>query len=206
MRVESLKPSQRKKGRFLLTLENGTLLRVTEEELLRFRLREGIELDNETLEALQKSARTSSTKAQAVNMIASRPLSKKELQKRLQRKGSDEEDARTAVEWLEDMGAVNDGAYAASLVRHYSGRGYGAGRIREELHRRGVPRELWDAALEECIDSAETLDALIRKKCKGSLDDPREKKRICDALMRRGFSWSEVRAALSRYTEILEDD
>lgn len=206
MRVDSLKPSQRKIGRFLLTLENGAIIRVTEDELLRFRLREGMELTDETLAQLQKSAKTSSTKAQAVNMIASRPLSKKELQKRLQRKGSDEEDAQAAVAWLEGMGAVNDAAYAASLVRHYSTRGYGVGRIREELQRRGVPRELWEDALEERSDSAETLDTLIRKKCKGDLDDPKERKRVCDALLRRGFSWSEVKAALSRYTEILEDD
>lgn len=206
MRVDSLKPSQRKKGRFLLTLENGAIIRITEDELLRFGLREGMELTDETLAQLQKSAKTSSTKAQAVNMIASRPLSKKELQKRLQRKGSDEEDARAAVAWLEGMGAVNDAAYAASLVRHYSTRGYGTGRIREELQRRGVPRDLWDDALEERSDSAEMLDALIRKKCKGDLDDPKERKRVCDALLRRGFSWSEVKTALGRYTEILEDD
>ena len=206
MRVESLKPSQRKKGRFLLTLENGEIIRVTEDELLRFKLRDGMELTDDILAALQKSAKTSSTKARAVNMIASRPLSKKELQKRLQQKGSEEDDAREAVEWLEDMGVVNDASYAASLVRHYSGRGYGAGRIREELQRRGVPRELWEEAMEERSDSAEMLDALIRKKCKGDLDDPKERKRVCDALLRRGFSWSEVKAALGRYTEILEDD
>ena len=206
MRVESLKPSERKKGRFLLTLEDGTLLRITEDEVLRFRLREGAELDSETLEELKKSAKTSAAKVQAANMIASRPLSKKELQKRLQRKGNDEENACAAVEWLEDMGGVNDEAYAASLVRHYSSRGYGTLRIREELQRRGVPRELWDAALEEKTDSAEMLDALIRKKCKGDLSDMKERKRICDALMRRGFSWSEVRAALSRYTDIPEED
>ena len=206
MRLDSLKPSERKKGRFLLTLEDGTLLRVTEDEILKFKLREGMELDDETMEGLQKSAKTSSTKARAVNMIASRPLSQKELKKRLVQKGSDEEDAEAAVEWLTDLGAVNDEAYAAALVRHYSARGYGSMRIREELHRRGVPRELWDAALEERCDSAETLDSLIRKKCKGDLDDPKERKRLCDALMRRGFSWSEVKSALGRYTEILEDD
>ena len=44
MRVDSLKPSQRKKGRFLLTLENGAIIRITEDELLRFGLREGMEL------------------------------------------------------------------------------------------------------------------------------------------------------------------
>ena len=49
MRLDSIKPSQHKKGRFLLTLEDETILRVTEDELLRFRLREGQELDSETL-------------------------------------------------------------------------------------------------------------------------------------------------------------
>ncbi len=206
MRLDSLKPSQRKKGRFLLTLEDGTILRVTEEELLRFGLREGMDLDSDLLSEIQKSAKSSDTKVRAANMISARPLSKQELQKRLVQKGSGEEDAAAAVEWLEDMGAVNDEAYAATLVRHYSARGYGVLRIREELRRRGVPRELWDNALEERPESSETLDALIQKKCKGDLSDPKERKRVADSLMRRGFSWNEVRAALGRYTEILEDD
>ena len=206
MRIDSLKPSERKKGRFLLTLEDGTLLRITEDEVLRFHLRSGKELSDDTLEAIDQSVKRSNTKVKAANIIASRPLSKKELQKRLVQKGSAADDAEAAVEWLEELGTVDDEAYAATLVRHYCSRGYGAARVREELHRRGVPRELWDAALEERCDSAETLDSLIRKKCKGDLDDPKERKRLCDALMRRGFSWSEVKSALGRYTEILEDD
>ena len=200
MRIDSLKPSEHKKGRFLLTLEDGTLLRVTEDEMLRFGLRQGQELDDETLEAIQKSANASGTKARAANMIASRPLSKKELQKRLVQKGSDADDAQAAVEWLEDLGAVNDEAYAATLVS-----GYGAARVREELHRRGVPRELWDTALEQMPESSDKLDALIQKKTRGDLADPKERKRVCDALLRRGFSWSEVRAAMGRYTEIPEE-
>ena len=75
-----------------------------------------------------------------------------------------------------------------------------------ELRRRGVDRELWDGALEELPEAEDTLDALIRKKCRGDLTDPREKKRLSDALLRRGFSWSDVRAAMARYTEMLEDD
>ena len=204
-RIDSLKPSEHKKGRFLLKLEDGTVLRVTEEEVLRFRLRTGQELDEETRTALEQSAKRSGTKVRAANMIASRPLSKRELSRRLVQKGSDADDADAAVEWLESLGAVNDAAYAASLVRHYSSRGYGAARIREELHRRGVPREMWEDALSELPDSSETLDSLIQKKCKGDLADPKERKRVCDALLRRGFSWSEVRAALGRYTEIPEE-
>ena len=206
MRIDEVKKSERKKGRFLVRLEDGNILRVTEEELLRFGLRAGLELDGETMEAVKASVKASSARAAAANMIGSRALSKKELTKRLIKKGNDEADAQAAADWLEDIGAVNDAGYAAALVRYYGGKGYGTARVREELRRRGVDRELWDEALEEMPETAEILDRLIQKKCKGDLSDPREKKRVSDALMRRGFSWGDVKAAMGRYAEMTEDD
>ena len=205
MRIEEIKRSERKKGRILIKLDSGDLLRVTEEELLRFGLRPGMELEEGLLEELKTSAKTSSAKVTAANMIGSRALSKKELERRLVRKGADEADAEAAADWLEDIGAVDDAAYAAAVARDYGRRGYGPARVREELRRRGVPKELWDGAMEELPDSAATLDALIQKKCRGQLSDPKEIKRVSDGLLRRGFSWGEVRAALSRYAEIIED-
>lgn len=206
IQIEEVKPSQRKKGRFLVKLEGGDILRVTEEELLRFGLRPGMEVDGETLEALRASARSSSARAAAASMIGSRALSKKELTRRLIQKGNEESDARAAADWLEDIGAVNDAGYAASLVRHYGGRGYGPARVREELRRRGVDRALWDEAMEEMPDPAEILNGLIQKRCKGDLSDPQERRRTSDALLRRGFGWSDVKAAMGRYTEMTEDD
>ena len=204
MRLEEVKRYERRKGRLLVKLEDGDILRVTEEELLRFGLRAGMELDEEQLAALRASARASSAKAQAANIIGSRALSKHDLEKRLMKKGADEADAKAAADWLEGIGAVDDASYAAALARHYGERGYGPARVREELRRRGVPRELWDAALEELPDSGEVLDALIQKRCKGDLSDPKERKRTCDALLRRGFSWGEVRSAMGRYAEMEE--
>lgn len=206
MRIEELKPSRHKEGRFLVRLESGDLLRVTQEEVLRFRLRAGMDLDAEALEALCACARESSAKTAAANLIGARALSKKELTRRLVKKGSAESDAQAAADWLEDIGALNDAEYAASLVRHYGERGYGPARVREELRRRGVDRALWDAALEELPPPAEILDRLIQKKCRGDLSDRKELKRVSDALLRRGFSWGEVKAALGRYTELPEED
>ena len=205
MRIEEVKKSQRKKGRFLIRLEDGDILRVTEDELLRFGLRTGLELDGETLEAVRASVKSSSAKAAAANMIGSRALSKRELTRRLILKGNDESDAQAAADWLEDIGAVDDAGYAAALARHYGGKGYGPARVREELRRRGVDRSLWDGALEEMPEAAEILVGLIRKKCRGELSDPKEKKRVSDGLLRRGFAWSDIRAAMGRYTEMMED-
>lgn len=205
MRIEEVKKSQRKKGRFLVRLADGDILRVTEEELVRFGLRAGLELDEAALEAVKASMRASSARVTAANMIGSRALSKKELTRRLVKKGSDEADAQAAADWLEDIGAVDDAGYAAAVARHYGGKGYGPQRVREELRRRGVDRSLWDEALEEMPETAEILDGLIQKKCRGELSDPKEKKRVSDALLRRGFAWSDVKAAMGRYTEIEED-
>ena len=163
MRIEEVKKSQRKKGRFLIRLEDGDILRVTEDELLRFGLRTGLELDGETLEAVRASVKSSSAKAAAANMIGSRALSKRELTRRLILKGNDESDAQAAADWLEDIGAVDDAGYAAALVRHYGGKGYGPARVKEELRRRGVDRSLWDEALEEMPEAAEILDELLTK-------------------------------------------
>ena len=204
MRVEEVKKSQRKQGRFLVRLEDGGILRVTEDELLRFGLREGLELGDEELESLRASAKASQTKAAAARMIGSRALSKQELTRRLMKKGSDAGDAQAAADWLEEIGAVDDENYAAALVRHYGGKGYGPARVRDELRRRGVDRGLWDSALEEMPEAAEILDHLLQKR--GDLSDPKERRRASDALLRRGFSWEQVRAALGRYAEMEEDE
>ena len=152
-----------------------------------------------------EEGKASQARAAAADMIGSRALSKKELTRRLVKKGHDESDARAAADWLEDIGAVDDAGYAASLVRHYGGRGYGPARVREELRRRGVDRALWDEAMEELPAPAEALDKLIHKR-RGDLSDPKERRRTCDALLRRGFGWEDVRAAMARYTEIAEDN
>ncbi len=48
---------------------------------------------------------------------------------------------------------------------------------------------------------AEAIDVFLQAKCRGALDQ-REKKRLSDALLRRGFAWADIRAGLARLEEI----
>ena len=52
----------------------------------------------------------------------------------------------------------------------------------EELRRRGVPRAFWDDALAELPDSGEAIRAFLEKKAPAGLADPRERKRLADAM------------------------
>ena len=61
------------------------------------------------------------------------------------------------------MGFLNDALYAEQVVRHYSAKGYGLRKLRDELYRRGVPRELWDEALEGAADPPPPLRSFCGK-------------------------------------------
>lgn len=201
MKLDRIEPSKHKKGRILVFLEDGTLLKVTEQELLEFGLRAGEDLDEETLEKLKGSADGSRAKAEAAALIGRRAMSRADLEKKLREKGVSAQDARYAVEWLEAIGALNDADYAALLVRHYANLGYGPARYRDELHRHGISRELWDDAMGQAPEAEELIDRYLADRLKGGSPDERELKRTSGALARRGFGWADVKHALSGYTD-----
>ena len=136
----------------------------------------------------------SNIKTTAADLVGRRAMSRRDLEKKLQEKGASETEARYAGEWLEAIGALDDAAYAAALAHHCGDRGYGPRRTREKLREKGVPQELWDEALDELPPDGEQIDRFLQSKLHGRSPEDKEKKRLTDALLRRGFSWGEGRS------------
>ena len=205
MRIDCIEASKRKRGRVLVFLEDGACLKITEQELLDFGLRAGDELDEDTVKRLKEAAGVSDVKATAADLIGKRAMSRASLERKLQDKGANEAEARYAAEWLEAIGAIDDADYAALLVQHCARQGYGPQRVKQKLYEKGVPRELWDDALDSLPDPAEAIDGYLHSKRRGELDE-KEKKRLADGLLRRGFGWSDIKAGLNRLgAEVWED-
>lgn len=198
MTIRELKPSPRVKGRWLVFLEDGSLLRITEREMLSFALYAGMELDEETLEALNRCAGESTAKQKALSLVTARPYAKRELERRLTGRGFEQDEARAAADWLEDIGLLDDGEYAKALVRHYAAKGYGFRRMEQELFARGIPKEFWQDALDQLDDPCGTIDAFLSKRLAPGETDPRQLKKAADALARRGFAWHDISQALRR--------
>ena len=213
MRLTKLEPSQRVRGRWLAFLEDGSILRLGESQVVSFGLYAGMEVDGNLREELAAAARMGAVKEKALDWIALRSRSRKELIDKLTARPRDRdkeplatrEEAEAAAGWLEELGYLNDEAYATSLAEHYAAKGYGPAKVRDELYRRGVPREYWEEALEGLEDPAEDIDAFLRRKLKGDTE-PKALKRAADALARRGYRWEDIKDGLRRYgTEIEED-
>ena len=146
----------------------------------------------------------------ALKILERRDVSRKMLLDKLTEKGISNADAEEVADWLCGLGVVNDERFAGLVVRHYAAKGYGKRRICDELYRRGIDRELWDAALDELIggqllEAAQIddkhltqVDRLLVANLRGDVS-PECLQRAQGYLLRRGYSWDEIRAATERY-------
>ena len=192
--------------RVTVELENGSEIKSSLGVVTDWRLFTGKTLDEEELALLRRDSSRSLARDRALELISRRLLSRREVRDKLLQKGVDEDAADYSVNWLSDHGFLNDESYAAAVARHYAAKGYGAGRVRSELSRRGVDRELWDEAVENMPETDGRLDKLIAARLKDPADRDQIRK-VSAALFRRGYSWEEIRSALRRYTdEIIEDE
>ena len=141
----------------------------------------------------------------ALKILERRDVSRKMLLDKLTEKGISNTDAEEVADWLCGLGVVNDERFAGLVVRHYAAKGYGVGRIRSELYRRGIPRELWDDAMQELPEQDDQIDTLLRRRLRSDTPDRDELRRASDYLYRRGFGRDEIRAAIARYQDNFEE-
>ena len=192
-------------GRFTVAFDSGETLLSTLDVVTDARLYAGMELDEEAFEELKRSSSKALDRQKALEMLSRRPYSRRELKDKLLRSGKDEQRAEDCVAWLAERGFLDDGEYAGAVARHYTAKGYGTGRVKSELRRRGIGRELMDETLSELPENTEKLDAFIARR----LDDPSDRdsvRKLSAALFRRGYSWEEIRAALRRFNSEIEED
>lgn len=181
-------------------LENGTEISSTTAAVAELLLFTGKDLDEETLEQLQLLSERALAQEKAISLLSYTRMSSRELYNKLVRKGIAASTAEAVIEKLQDLRLLDDAEYASAVVRHYAGKGYGTARIRAELSRRGVDRDLWEEALESAPPPDEKIDRFIQTKLKDP-DDREQVRKVSAALYRRGYSWDEIRAAMNRYSD-----
>ena len=205
MRIESLLPPGQPGKPWTLTLEGGKTLRLGEGVVIDFALYQGKDLEEDLLADLEQAAFAAGLRENAVSLLTGRLMSAGTLREKLLAKGGSEEQVEGIIRWAEDIGLLSDEEYAKALARHYQAEGYGIYKIKDELYRRQVPREYWEEALAQLEAPDEIIDRFLAKK----LTDPEDRKQVkkaSDALVRRGFTWSQVSSGIERFRREHSDD
>ena len=183
--------------RYTVTVD-GEEIHSTLGVVTELRLFDGKNISREQLDEIRLLSVRYLARDKAIEMISRRLMSTGELRKKLVEKGMDAETADYCTGWLEENHLMNDAGYAEAIVRHYSAKGYGAARIKNEFVKRLVSRDYWEDALSSLPESEDVIDRLISQKLKDP-DDRSQVDRVAAMLYRRGYSWDEIRSALNRF-------
>ena len=196
MRIDSLKNSPDRAGRYWVTFDDGTKLGLYRQTVEDFGLYIGKELTEEEKEKLLTAAGKKSAKMRAVRIVSATSVSKRDLEERLVRKGEDPDQAKEAVRWMEDLQLVDDRNTAEQVVHSCISKGYGLQRAKQALYEKRIPKQYWEEALADYPDQWEKIESFLRSRLDADSDQKQIKKAI-DALIRRGHSYGTIRRVLN---------
>ena len=204
MKVESLKTSPDRAGRYWVTFDDGSRIGLYRQTVEDFALYSGKELDEQETEALRTAAGQMSAKMRAVRIVSAASVSRRDLEARLVRKGEDPQQAKEAVAWMEDLHLVDDRATAEQVVSSCISKGYVLARAKQALYEKRIPKEYWDEALADYPDQTGKITAFLKSRLDADSDE-KQVRRAVDALIRRGHSYGAIRRALDALSFDTED-
>jgi regulatory protein len=162
----------------------------------------GDELTAEQIDRFKALDEQAKAVSAALNLIARRPRSEREVRDRLKRKGFPDAAIDAAVAKLADRCYLDDAAFARFWIENReANKPRGRRLLAQELRLKGVDRETIRQTIAESeIDEAAAALALARAKLRtyGALDPTVARRRLGAFLVRRGYGYDVVKLVLDR--------
>ena len=202
MKVISIK-KQRKGLSSVLLLDGRELLLDTEIVLIKD-LRPGVILDDP--DALVYESDLKRAKNRALWYLSRGDLSEKKLYEKLSLGGLSQNAIEAAVLRMCELDLINDERLALRLYEYLSQSGTSKREIIFKLQNKGIPYDIAKRLAEEDdLDEREKIKTLIKTKYALRLDSEEGVRKTFNALIRHGYSYSDVRDALKAYSEEIEE-
>ncbi|MEI7644991.1 MAG: RecX family transcriptional regulator [Chloroflexales bacterium] len=213
--ITALRAQANHSQRVNVFLDDEFAIGVSLNTLAREGLAVGQQIDAETWARLESTEHADRATQAALRLIDTRPRSIAELRERLRRKEFPAAAIDAAIARLSDLGLLDDAAFSRLWVENRrSFRPRGSLALRDELRRKGIPRDLIDAALAdvgEAEDAAEQEAERARGLARSALrryadsaDRFSFQRRLGAYLQRRGFTFATIRPILDElWAEVL---
>lgn len=209
--ISGIIPTPRHPGRFDVIVDGDAIATLSIDVIERLQLAVGRDVGG-ILERIATEAAQLKVYDRALNMLAFRARSSAELARVLVRKGEDTMHVDRAIERLEEQGLLDDAAFAQVFARSkVVGASQSRRRVQQELARKGVARDVTDAAIdavfeEEDVDPIAIVAEAARKKLRSlaKLEPAVRKRRLYGFLARRGYDSEHIRLAMKTAGEELD--
>ncbi|MDO4742629.1 MAG: RecX family transcriptional regulator [bacterium] len=168
-------------------------------------LKSGCVLDQEQIIQISQESEFRRAYSRALWYLEHGDCSKKQLEEKLQR-SFDAQTSLRAAQKAVDSGFVDDEKYARRLAESLiNGKKVAPKKAVYMLCMKGIDRDVAKAAVEGIeVDEVHNILLLIEAKYKNRVQKPDDIQKTVVALARRGFSFGDIRAALSEYNSDIE--
>jgi regulatory protein len=212
--ITAITASARHAGRFEILVDGKVVATLSLDGIERLGLRIGTPYSESLAGRVTIEAAALHTFDRAVAMLAARPRAARDLERVLVRKGEPAEHVMAATQRLMAMGILDDAQFARHFIRaKISGAGLSRRRLQSELWRRGVARDVIDAALAEVMaedevdENAQIAEVAARKlRTLRSADPAVARRRLYAFLARRGYDSSAIRRVMDSLLTGGEDE
>ena len=200
--VTAIVRQKNRDNRFSIKVDDAYAFSLSDLDLSASNLRVGTQLSEGELEQWQRSAGQSKAYDQALRYLGIRRRSRSEIAQYLNRKGWEEDDVTGVLTRLEQLGMIDDLAFAGAWIRERRLlRPRSTQALKFELAKLGVNRQVVEEALRlEPGDEVSMLMELISRRRR---QYPSEDKLIA-YLARQGYRYDQIKQALSRLSDLSE--
>lgn len=160
-------------------------------------IKDGTDIDEKEWEELVDKINYKKAVNKCYDLLSRRDHSVKELRTKLLRT-VDEKNADRAIDRMLELGYLDDRKYAEELLEYLvNNKNMSRSFIKQEMYKRGVPGDIVSELMSETeIDNVSSVKELLLTKYKNKLRAEGGREKVIASLMRKGFSYSDIRSAL----------
>lgn len=201
--ITDIKPQAKNPKRVSVFLDGSYYCGLDLLTAVKYRLKSGMEIEENRLIEIQFEAEYQSAFDSALNFISKSVKTEKQVKDKLISKGYLDEIVDKAIEKLKEYGYVDDSDYSSRYVSTYKGV-KGKLLIKNELRKKGVSDANAEKALSDIENQAESAKKLAEKYLKNKEITKQNLLKCYKYLLSKGFDYDDCKSAIDSFSE-LED-
>ena len=183
------------KDKLLITLDEEISFCLYQKEVHHLQLEPGAELTDTLYQEIRKEILIPRARKRTMYLLERMDRTEAQLREKLRQGRYPEDIIENAIAYVKGFHYVDDLRYAESYVRCYS-QSKSRRLLYQELVGKGVPRDLIEQALEEEYEtedeSAKIVRWLEKKHYSAEEADPKQRQRMYQFLLRKGFRSGDI--------------
>ncbi len=213
MVITKIEIQRKNEQRSSVFIDNEFSFGASNVDILFYKLKENQEISKEKLEEILDAIVYVKARDTAFRYLGFKARTEKELYKKLIEKEYSEEVSQKIVEEMKQYKYIDDETYAQNFLKEQINfKGNGVSKIKFQLSQKGISREIIallfaeEDFYEEQIEKAKQLIEVKTRRIDLENITDKEKKKVYDFLLRRGYSYSVVNDAFKEVFSMYIDN